>query len=112
MFEKYKAEVKAAAVLKNEVAQEQSKVALGKSKSTKFEALAQKYKQGMAAAELHARRVATRVRKKWAQKLINNQNQHTKEILKLKRLISVRQAKHNKRITELRTLLRKYKRKK
>lgn len=68
MFEKYKAEVKAAAVLKNEVAQEQSKVALGTAKSTKFEALAQKYKQGMAAAELHTRRVATRVRKKMGPK--------------------------------------------
>ena len=107
MFEKYKAEAKLVATVKNQLAQEQSKVALGSSKATKFEAEAQKYKNGMTAAQLHSRRIADRVRKKWAAKLISEQDAHTKEILKLKKLMAVRQTKHDTAVRKLRGQVRR-----
>merc|ERR1711988_1910682 len=92
---KYKYEVKAAEALKQQIAMEQSKSAVSFSKNQKWEAKAQKYKQAMYAAEAHARRIAARVRKKWAMKMIKEQDTHTKSLMKLKHLIAVRQAKHD-----------------
>jgi len=97
----YKYEVKAAEALKQQIAMEQAKNALHFSKGQKWEAKAQKYKQAMYAAEAHARRIATRVRKKWAMKLIKEQDAHTKALLKLKHFVSMRQAKHDAEILKI-----------
>jgi len=92
---KYKYEVKAAEALKQQVAMEQSKNAVSFSKSQKWEAKAQKYKQAMYAANAHARRIGARVRKEWAMKMIKEQDAHTKALLKLKHFVALRQAKHD-----------------
>jgi len=103
MEKRYKFEVKKAEAMKVQIALEQSKNAVGFTRSQKWEAKAQKFKQAMYAAEQHARRIAARVRKKWAMKLINEQDKHTKHLLKLKHLIALRQTKHDAEILKIQT---------
>lgn len=98
---KYKFEVKSNVAAKKQVQMLQANQALRGSKSLKWEAKAQKYKQMIQGALNHARKVATRVRKEWAMKLIKEQDMHTKELMKLKHLMGTRQAQQDAKIVKL-----------
>lgn len=101
MENKYKYQVKATQALKEQVGMARQKAALNYAKNQKWEAKAQKYKQAMYEAENHARRIASRVRKKWVMKMINEQDAHTKELLKLKSVIALRAAKNDAEILKV-----------
>jgi len=98
---RYKSQVKETQAFSEKLEMLTAKSTKSYSRSQKWEAKAKQYKQAMDAALLHARRIGERVRKGWATKLIKEQDDHIKEIQKLKNRMVIRQAKYDAEVIKL-----------